>query len=1696
MAFPFAPSSFRIGATKVEPAKLSRREEPQRWFSGETRHRFLSRFRAIQERRLPVSVSAIKVEALEPRYLLSADLIPMSDLDGDGASYTLEFDAVAQAFKVYDDETGELVDEKALSDVTELTIQGTGGNDRLTLDVEGDFPAGVSILFDGGAGTDRLAGPAGDTAWRIDGQDAGTVKGLRFVSVERLEGAADNEDTFTVTGEGGLSDGLDGGEGGFDSMIFDGGSFSTVTYDAEDAHSGTVTRDGQVLSYEGLEPITDAMAVADRVINTNLGTPPHNPGDTDVSYLGTDTDDRAELESLGGGTHILRSVSVVPTFESVTFLTPTNSLTINLGGDLGVPFASKDVLTILSTDLGETDLTVNGEDGKDEVIVSGDLVAGNVTINAETIEVSGSIVAGTELAPKDVTLAASDEDDGALLDPGTLGGVFDGLYIAVPEARVSVTGSVTATGDLEMTATASVENTMIDRSEFGGVIAANLVGVLPTAEILLDGATLSGANISGAASVDVDVAFVDAATGGEDSQTDAAISGVVVGGMFGFGSGAVATMSGGSMTSAGTVSLTAATDLSVNATADGSGGDAGAALAFTEVNAATTAGIDGNATVDAAGDVTLSATLTSAIATAATSTAGGAEDSEQGETTDRRSEQELAANDAETAEGSVSFAATVTVSDYRPETGAALDGSSVTSGGAFLIKAMSTDSVTATSDATNTGSGSTGVGVAVAVGIVSARTSAAIMGSSTIDAAGGTTLAAEMDADSTFSITATSGVGDSNKTGIAGSLAIHVVETDVSATVESGAVLDLSGGSLTITATSATKAETTAEPNEDGVTAESLGIGASVALAFIDHQTVAEIGDTAAISNGDDLTLTASSTSEIMTKAVGGAKAAEGSESATVITPVVAITFLFSDTTARIGTGSALTLGGGLSMEALHDASSDTDAEGDAEGGSTAFGASFAMSIDEQTATARLLRDLTASGGAAAIAAKGIMRTRSSASAAASGAEEEDTDPAATEDDDAVDQQSNAQLAHANEQAASRTGSASGETETPSANTSDGSMSVAAAITVNVQNAEVLAELGDGVTVAADGQASLRALSNVDSRAVADGSASQGQSATIGAAAAVNSSNVTTLAQTNGADVTGDGVLVEAGMAEKELDLSVDTHAIVDLDENTIFLGDDASKFSTGDEVTYSAGGGTAIEDGSNASIEGQVWVIVKEDGYIQLATSEVNANDGTAIDLTGAPLGNAHTLTKSGEDPVTFDSEGSHYTLASDDAGRLRTGDALRYEDGGGTEIGGLTSGTVYYAVVGDDGDLKLAESLGKAADGKAITITGDGDGALVDAVGRSAADATSGASDGDIGVAGALAINSHNADTDALISAGSTVGAVEGTSDGEAGKGAVEVKAATAAFAATKAGAKQEAAGNVGVGASFALTLANHDTAAAFDPGAEVSTVAASKVGDLSIEADSEYGMRSEAEGGAEGGTAVAPVVAISVANNDTSASAEDDGSAVLDIDGDLGIHATHVAETATISKGDAKGTDAAVGLGIGFGWADDDVSATLTRDVTSGGGVSVIAEGAGASTTLAAAGLLLGGGSGGDGAATAALDRCLRGHRSSSSSVPMRAARQSRLSGKRSARRHVPSRLGRRAKKKAPTQCRGRNARVVGARCLARAGRWFSAAAGPSRRRHRPCGRRSPIRCRTRPARGRCGRRRPWSAPARRSRTAWCG
>jgi hypothetical protein len=276
-----------------------------------------------------------------------------------------------------------------------VTIRGTG--DECSLTVDASVKTG-GIHFDGGAGKATLIGPGEDVSWHLTGASSGDLSDpafLTFANVRNLTGAAGNQDVFVIAG-GTLPGLVDGGAGGYDTMVIE-GSHGSVVLGATAGDAGWVDLDGQRVDYAGLEPV-------------NLGGPVANLT-LDLSGLA----DSGILEATSNpGEMQLRTTTF--TAETQIFKVPTNSLTVRLGGD-------DDTLQVssLSSDFA-ADLTIDGQDGVDHVILSRalDLHGHSLTVIAETTEYKTPPFApnGTAVATTGdqttITLPATDLDGDTL----------------------------------------------------------------------------------------------------------------------------------------------------------------------------------------------------------------------------------------------------------------------------------------------------------------------------------------------------------------------------------------------------------------------------------------------------------------------------------------------------------------------------------------------------------------------------------------------------------------------------------------------------------------------------------------------------------------------------------------------------------------------------------------------------------------------------------------------------------------------------------------------------------------------------------------------------------------------------------------------------------------------------------------------------------------------------------------------------------------------------------------------------------------------------------------------------------------------------------------------------------------------------------------------------------------------------------
>jgi hypothetical protein len=220
-----------------------------------------------------------------------------------------------------------------------VRIDSNGFNVRLKVDASvPKVPGG--ILFTGAEGKSTLVGPGVDTDWHISGPESGDLGGadyLQFTGVTNLLGATDNKDTFYVSGNGSVGGMIDGGTGGFDSMVLEDSGSSAARFSASGPHSGTVALGNRIVRYDGLEPVTLVGAQVDVVVS------------------GSASDDQMLLEDIGGGMLRVSSGSATPTFESVTFQVPSHSLTIDGLGGLD------QINVVNAVNLGSADLVAKAE---------------------------------------------------------------------------------------------------------------------------------------------------------------------------------------------------------------------------------------------------------------------------------------------------------------------------------------------------------------------------------------------------------------------------------------------------------------------------------------------------------------------------------------------------------------------------------------------------------------------------------------------------------------------------------------------------------------------------------------------------------------------------------------------------------------------------------------------------------------------------------------------------------------------------------------------------------------------------------------------------------------------------------------------------------------------------------------------------------------------------------------------------------------------------------------------------------------------------------------------------------------------------------------------------------------------------------------------------------------------------------------
>ena len=436
----------------------------------------------------------------------------------------------------------------------------------------------------------------------------------------------------------------------------------------------------------------------------------------------------------------------------------------------------------------------------------------------------------------------------------------------------------------------------------------------------------------------------------------------------------------------------------------------------------------------------------------------------------------------------------------------------------------------AKSDGQSVDAGALGVGAAVAINRKRLDSEILFGSSVSVVALGMTAAVAMRDVDSDrkhrFSATAVSGAG-AEDIGIAGAVAINLVDTRSQIVLPGDFTATLSGGDLNVTVASTTESVASAMPADFKTSGGDLGVGASVALNRTGHSTHAEVADSASVTGTvGDVNVQANGIYQTTTDA------ANGSASDIAISPVVALALLDHDTTARLGAGSGIAANGDLTVQAQHVSAVNTTVDADAEASNIGIGASVSINLVEEDAVADLARPVFILGSANV---RSSMDLAGNSEANASvGGNDQNSDDADTQSNDTVNNNPNRGSDRSVPAAQQGTDQADSEATSEANNSDSGTIGVAAAVAVHSVGANNRAIVGASADITAGGAVNVIASSEVDSAAEAIGSAvTVEETNSVGAAVGVNSTTVLNQASI-ASTVTGADIQLIADTTDQE----------------------------------------------------------------------------------------------------------------------------------------------------------------------------------------------------------------------------------------------------------------------------------------------------------------------------------------------------------------------------------------------------------------------------------------------------------------------------------------------------------------------------------------------------------------------------------
>ena len=265
--------------------------------------------------------------------------------------------------------------------------------------------------------------------------------------------------------------------------------------------------------------------------------------------------------------------------------------------------------------------------------------------------------------------------------------------------------------------------------------------------------------------------------------------------------------------------------------------------------------------------------------------------------------------------------------------------------------------------------------------------------------------------------------------------------------------------------------------------------------------------------------------------------------------------------------------------------------------------------------------------------------------------------------------------------------------------------------------------------------------------------------------------------------------------------------------------------------------------------------VSMDAEGATTSKTSAKGANDAFDPNAPGV-ITQDPTNSSDGLDVIALPKE-----IVHGDGTPIVTGDQVKYSDGGGAPIGGLTDGTTYFVTVVSPGHFILSKTNG----GTPITL-------------------------------------------DPSVAQGSDHELILQTNAGDS---------------------------KVGIGASVAINLVNDTTQSGligdgvFGDGATLTGA-----GNIELSSKTDSSLTTEADGGADGGIAIDPSIAISIPNITTTAGFG--AGAEVDATGKISATATQDADLDSSAKGDFTSSKAGIGISLSLVVADYQVDASSARSL----------------------------------------------------------------------------------------------------------------------------------------------------------------